>query len=580
MVQEQSSRHFGVSDSQLWKHFATSSLVCAAVFCLAVVLSWRDGAFRGEFGDDPDEAGHYVTGLMFHDYFAGMHYSSPTKFAVNYYLHYPKVGIGHWPPIFYVIQGIWTLLFSTSRSSLMFLMATLTALLALTIYGMLAREFSPLVALAASLVFVALPAVQASTGTVMADVPTALFSFLAAVYFGRFLDTERQTDVLAFGVFSALAIMTKANAIGLALLAPIAILLTRKWNLLRRPALWGSGALVLIICGPWYVWTLQMQREGLTQHTTVLSFWLGAMRFYGSHIIGMLGWGVSLLAVIGLAAKLRAIWKSEDHSGTWAAMIGLFLGFFLLLSIIPTGPDARYLLLVVPAAIGFAVAGLYVLGGRLRSAPRKPLYLGLGLVLLFAVTGFGAPQKRSYGFGPLSQMLVSQNQFRHSVFLASLDTDGEGMFVSEIAMRERRPGHVILRASKVLANSEWNGGDYQPLFSTPQQVLQYLDSIPVDVVVTDSSIPEGHLDQHEKLLEQAMSTSADCWKLLAKYPVWREDAEYPDALRVYVRVGARRPARGVIHLDMRRTLGKSLTFQLSSESGEDLAPSEPEPPPS
>jgi len=304
------------------------------------------------------------------------------------------------------------------------------------------------------------------------------------------------------------------------------------------------------------------------------------MRFYGSQIIRMLGWGVSFLAVIGFVAKIRAIWKSEEHSGAWPAMIGLLSGFLALLSIIPTEPDARYLLPVVPAAIGFAVAGLYVLGRSLRSGRLKPLYLALGFVLLFAATGFGAPQKRSYGFGPVAQMLVSQNQFRHSVFLASLDTDGEGMFVSEVAMRERRPGHVILRASKVLANSEWNGGDYQLLFSTPQQVLQYLDSIPVDVVVMDSSIPKGHLHEHEKLLEQAISMSPGCWKLLAKYPVWREGAEYPDALRVYVRVGARKPAHGIIRLDMRRTLGKSFTFEVAPESTEDLAPSEREPPPS
>ena len=36
-------------------------------------------------------------------------------FAENYYLHYPEVAMGHWPPGFYLLQAVWTLLFPTQR---------------------------------------------------------------------------------------------------------------------------------------------------------------------------------------------------------------------------------------------------------------------------------------------------------------------------------------------------------------------------------------------------------------------------------------------------------------------------------
>lgn len=326
------------SRRERWRRSAASSLVFLALFLLALVLSLVDGAFRGEFGAYPDEAGHYVTGLMFHDYFAGMHYLSPVKFAENYYLHYPKVAIGHWPPVFYVIQGIWTLLFSTSRFSLMFLMAVLAAALGLALYRMLARDFGGVIAFFASLVFVALPVVQAQTGMVMADMPVALFTFLAAAYFGRFLDTERRADVLAFGMLAVLAIMTKGSALALALVPPVAILLTRKWTLLRRPALWTSAAIILVLCGPWYFWTSRLLHGAWAKQGPTFSYLLGAVRFYGLDIIRMLGWGLSILAAIGFIAKLRTISDdSAEHSGFWAAMIGLLLGLFVLLSIIRTG---------------------------------------------------------------------------------------------------------------------------------------------------------------------------------------------------------------------------------------------------
>jgi hypothetical protein len=66
---------------------------------------------------------------------------------------------------------------------------------------------------------------------------------------------------------------------------------------------------------------------------------------------------LALLAAIGLVAKLRSIWRSEEPDGVWAALIGLFLGFPALLSVIPTGLEDRYLVPAIPAAIAFSVAG-------------------------------------------------------------------------------------------------------------------------------------------------------------------------------------------------------------------------------
>ena len=52
-----------------------------------------------------------MTGLMVRDYIAAGFPDSPFRFAENYYLHYPKVAIGHWPPVFYSIQAAWMLIF-------------------------------------------------------------------------------------------------------------------------------------------------------------------------------------------------------------------------------------------------------------------------------------------------------------------------------------------------------------------------------------------------------------------------------------------------------------------------------------
>src|SRR5664280_2187093 len=71
-----------------------------------VVVLWQSvsGAYRAELAAHADEAAHYVTGLMLRDYAASFFPTSPVRFAEQYYLHYPKVAIGHWPPVFYIIE--------------------------------------------------------------------------------------------------------------------------------------------------------------------------------------------------------------------------------------------------------------------------------------------------------------------------------------------------------------------------------------------------------------------------------------------------------------------------------------------
>src|SRR6266705_2811655 len=95
----------------------------------AIALQWGAGAYQSEVAGDPDEPAHLVTGLMARDYLSHAGERGPMQFARDYYLHYPKVAIGHWPPLFYAEQALWTLVFPSSRSSLLMMIALQSALL-------------------------------------------------------------------------------------------------------------------------------------------------------------------------------------------------------------------------------------------------------------------------------------------------------------------------------------------------------------------------------------------------------------------------------------------------------------------
>src|SRR5215471_5652765 len=92
LVIRKPSRHFGSGFS--------STAVGFVLFGLALFLQWLGGAYHNEFAGYPDEGAHFVTGLMLRDIVAQRQLTSLQQFAENYYLHYPKVALGHWPPFF------------------------------------------------------------------------------------------------------------------------------------------------------------------------------------------------------------------------------------------------------------------------------------------------------------------------------------------------------------------------------------------------------------------------------------------------------------------------------------------------
>lgn len=548
---------------------ATDCLFYLAILCLVLFCTWRAGAFHAEYGGLPDEAGHYVTGLMFHEYLASHHYSSPVAFAENFYLHYPKVAIGHWPPVFYILQAAWTLVFSDSRFSLMFLMAVFAAFLAFTMFKAFSPEFGKSLAFVVSLLFVALPVVQLLAGMVMADILVSLLSFLAALSFGRFIETGQSRDVLIFGLLAIAAIMTKGSALALALLPVVAIVLTRSWWVLRRPALWAAACLVVVVCGPWYWFTRHMSDGAWQQPFPSMDYSWGAFKFYTSQTIHILGWGLACLAAAGFLLKGIQSFR-ERRMGTWAALIGLFVSFWIVCLVVPTGFGSRYLLPTIPAAMAFALAALVYIAARLRlqrlRPAARPIVLSAVLVALFCTAGFSFPRRQSFGYAPVARLMVSNPRFQNSTILISSDALGEGMFISELAMRQPHPAHIVLRSSKVLSKTDWNGDNYRSLFHTPAQIEQFLESVPITVVLLDDSVPKRDAKPDAKLLSSALIASPDKWKLAGTFPLWRNGVEHPNVLRIYVfthPVG--RPAT-VLQINMREKLGHSLSFHLDNSA--------------
>jgi hypothetical protein len=171
-----------------------------------------------------------------------------------------------------------------------------------------------------------------------------------------------------------------------------------------------------------------------------------------------------------------------------------------------------------------------------------------------------APKKSWYAFGDVAEHLLSQNSYQNSLFLVSSDSRGEGMFVSEVAMRERRPGHVVLRASKVLSRSNWSGSNYELLYRTPDEVMTFLHDIPVGIVVVDHSVAGDTRYQHNALLIETLIEHSSKWELIGRYPFTRRAVVSPAAVSVYRLIGHERRSSKGISIGMVEMLGRTLNL--------------------
>lgn len=192
-----------------WRSVLSFLAMALLALLLARFLQIHTRADQASFGAYPDEPAHYLSGLMVRDYIAHGFPGSPVRYAINYYLHVPYFGIGHWPPLFYVVEGFWMIVFGQSRVSVLWLIASVTALLAATIFLVARRFVSTPAAVSAGLLFCLLPQVQWNNNLVMTDTSIALLGLWATLWLGRYLKTNRTLFALGFGILAGLTILTK-----------------------------------------------------------------------------------------------------------------------------------------------------------------------------------------------------------------------------------------------------------------------------------------------------------------------------------------------------------------------------------
>jgi 4-amino-4-deoxy-L-arabinose transferase-like glycosyltransferase len=462
---------------------AFSLAVLLIYFAVILVCQRVSHADAIGFGSYPDESSHYVTGLMVHDYLRAGIGESPVAFARQFYLHFPLIGIGHWPPLFYLLEGLWMLTAGTSRSSDLVLIAMIAALLAFELYRLSRPYAGRWGAFFVGLWLLTVPVMRWSDDLIMLDVFAALLILHATARFGRFMETERARDSIWFGVAAGLAFLAKPAALCLVFVPAMAILLTGRYRLLRKPALWYAVPVVAILVAPWYYYTLPLAFYG---HNT-LSFRQGLAE--NSPLFFRQLWDeTSFLCVFGLIGI--GIWVARARqrlSGVEASLAVLPAAVLLSILVAHVDLEPRY---IIPSIAPLLVAACVGLLGVVRTQERAWVPLG---VLLLATAAFAGMSRmpglldNAPGVGDLASTALRAAPTTGTTMLVVAPTAArEGRIMAELAMRSpNRNLNVVVRATKLLADVDWNATSYKAYAQSPDEMLQILDRSGIDLLLID-----------------------------------------------------------------------------------------------
>jgi 4-amino-4-deoxy-L-arabinose transferase-like glycosyltransferase len=447
-----------------------------------------------------------------------MHFADPMGFARGFHDHYPKVAMGHWPPLFYAISGLWLLVFSPARASILLELALLTALLAWLTFAVARRLFGWPAGVLAGALLLSLPIVQTYSDEVMAESLLTLTSFAAALCFARYLERGRWQDSALFGVLASLAILTKGSAWYLALIPGVALVLVRRYSLLRRWSFWLPVPIVGISCFPWQWMTMDLVERGWEGGQPGIPYTAHALVDFLAILTGLLGWALAPLIALGIAITVAWPYFKGRVEPLWASLLALVFAVWIFHSVVPAGVEDRKMIASVPALVLFLFAGGSWLAARFTAAkvPWSPVVVTVLAAALFMVQKFSVPSEPVYGYRSAARFIHDQPAFANLSILISSQHDGEGMLISEAAMIDARPSHRFVRASKVLANVNWSGKESECYYRTPADLLRYLAGNGIRLVVTDTFPPVTSF-QYQRVLEAAIARYPDKLRKIAAF---------------------------------------------------------------
>lgn len=493
-----------------------SYLFAVVIGTLAMVLA---RAYQAGFSG-ADEPSHFLNGYFISNYLSHSLGSNPMGSAADFYVHYPKISIGHWPPAYYGFLGLLFLVLPPTIPVAFAINVLVAALPAIGVGAALSLLSNRRTALAGVVIYALAPLALEGQMMFMVDQPLTACLVAATAVWILYVQRGGWGWAIGFAALAALAVLVKGNGWLVVLIPVFHIVLTGNWRQLRSVSLYGAGALAAIVVVPWYMLTAKISADGFNYHAG-FAYAFDALRADLLTLVKNLTPVGALLALFEIVAEYRCRKLAPLRWMIVSALISLILATLTLQSLIPVDIVDRYMAPALPATVVLAVLGAYRLISALRTRGQHGLSAALAAVFLLLMSAPGVAHlihrqpKADTGIALVSQQLSSRGT--PSVTVIDGSTAAEGAFIADMAVLDRPLTSYVIRASKLLADSNFMGSDYALKFHDSQQVLDELRRLGVQhvVVVRNGGLPAF---PHSEQLRTALLGTGSGFLLREKIP--------------------------------------------------------------
>jgi len=454
--------------------------IAVGTFAMVLAKAYQSG-FSGA-----DEPSHFLNGYFIANYLGSHLGANPMAVASDFYIHYPKISIGHWPPAYYGFLGLLFLVLPPTMPVVFAINVLLAALPALGIAAALALLAGRRAAIAGVLVYALTPLVLEGHAMFMVDQPLAACLVAATALWIAYATTPGWGKVIGFALLGALAVLMKGNGWLVVFIPVFHIALTGNWALLRSIKPYVAAVLMALLVVPWYMLTAKIAADGFNYQAGLpyASQALLANLLTLSHNLTPAG---VLLALFAVVAEYRLRARSAQRWAIVAGIVSLMLATLLLQSLVPVDIVDRYMAPALPAVVVLAALGVCHLLAWLavRSRGPAPALVAAVLAAVMMVPGVmhlaGRPPKADTGIALVSRELAPAN--RPTLTVIDGPAGAEGAFIAQMAVHDTRLQGYVIRASKLLADSNFMGSSYALKYSDGAQVLAELRRLGVQHVV-------------------------------------------------------------------------------------------------
>jgi len=477
---------------------------------LCIGIQWASGSWNASFTAYPDEPSHFVSSVMVHDYLVHGLDQNPLSFATEYYKHYPFFAIGYWPPLYYILMGLWFLAVGVGRLQALLLVAAIASGCAGMICILVRRRAGQFAGFCAGLLFLTLPEVQTWFCAVMVDQAVVLFSLVAIWFAIRYFERPSWRSAIGFAILAAAAVLTKYSGLYICAIPIVAILALRRFGLLRERSFWAQPVIICCLVAPWLLWTAHLASVGLPEQGRgpavgrVLSFSRESLLSFPPATL------IFVLAGVMILMARKQSWRVDTK--IIALSIAANIGF---LAASPVDPERRYLQSVAAALLVLSFIGWWTLietAGRRGTGWARVALAAVALVVLATSSLQVLRFRRAPDANARSvvRYIAGQPKWMGKQILVAPDM--EGPMIAEFAAGDaHRPGYWLERPSKRFARLDWFGHHYEAKFSSAEALMADLRTDPVDLVIWHNA-PAALQRPDERQMQEALTRWPSCWQ--------------------------------------------------------------------